>query len=188
MTVGMLAGRDTAAAPTDSHIDLVSDTEAPPGPAAGGHSASASRQPVHAQADANGNSSAPVQRNKRGVRLRAIDTLCHLRAAVSAGAAFSMLEQAGESLRVLMGCADAGSTSAAGPGLSNSAALQARQEKLLSYVTKVTKAGRGRSKYCADSQGGGSQVACAPPAARAFVEIRTCNVQRHLEITNPLVS
>ena len=63
MTAGVLAGRSTALAPADSHIDLVSDNEAPPGPAADGRSASASRQPVHAQADANGDSSAQVQPN-----------------------------------------------------------------------------------------------------------------------------
>ena len=59
-------------APADSHIDLVSDTEAPPGPAADGRFASASRQPGHAQADANGNSSAQVQHNSQGVHLRSI--------------------------------------------------------------------------------------------------------------------
>ena len=63
MTVDVLAGGDFAAAPAESHIDLVSDNEAPPGPAADGCSASASRQPVRTQADANGNSSAQVQPN-----------------------------------------------------------------------------------------------------------------------------
>ena len=107
MTVGVLAGGDFAAAPADSHIDLVSDNEAPPGPAADGRSASASRQPVRAEADANGDSSAPAQGNNQGVRLRAIDALCDVKAAVFATAFFSMLEQAGDvqSLLVLMWCA-----------------------------------------------------------------------------------
>ena len=70
--MGVLAGRGTAAAqPTASHIDLVSDNEAPPGSAADWQPASASRQPVRAEADANGNSSAPAPRSTPGVRLRA---------------------------------------------------------------------------------------------------------------------
>ena len=115
MAVGMLAGGNAHAARADSHIDLVSDTEAGPGPAADWHSASASRQPVCARADANGNSSAPAQRSSQGVRLRAIDTLCDLKAAVFAAAFFSMLEHADvQCLHLLMWYATAGSTSAAG--------------------------------------------------------------------------
>ena len=91
--MGVLAGGNTAAAPADSHIDLVSDTEGPPGPAADGRSHSASAQSVRIQADANGNSSAPMQRNNQGVGLKMIIPLRNLRAAAFAAALFSMLEQ-----------------------------------------------------------------------------------------------
>ena len=103
--MGVLAGANRAAAPADSHIDLVSDTEGPPGPAADGRAALASAQPVRPQANANGNSSAPGQRNSQGVCLTAIVALGDLRAAAFAAALFSMLKAAqgdAHCLRILM--------------------------------------------------------------------------------------
>lgn len=57
------AGEDCKAAPSNAHIDLVSDSEGPPTPAAPPKAAlSPVREaPTAAQAEANGNSSPPVQ-------------------------------------------------------------------------------------------------------------------------------
>ena len=68
-----------------------------------------------------------------------------------------------------------------------SAAVQACQDTLPSNIKEGTKPGQDNSKNWADSQGGGSQVAYAPPAARTLLEIREFNVQHHLKTPNPLV-
>ena len=67
--------------------------------------------------------------------------------------------------------------------VSMSAAVQARQDTLLSPFKEGAAPGRDKSNSLADSQIGGSQVAYAP-AARIFLEIRSCC---NLESTNALV-